>query len=155
QKLLTIASERSGAMKVVSSRNPFCLRRIGRISSAEMRLSSVAEFAFNFKVTCRPNICFSSVVELLTSGDLENSRGAEKGVSDSIRRSPYANDEYMSNTGYIAFIHYLSWRQNITQAKHIISGLHKCAGAQTAALSSRIPIYEPHCSIQEDRKTDD
>jgi hypothetical protein len=47
-----------------------------------MRLSSVAELVFNFKVTCRPNISFSSVVELLTSGDLENTRGAEKGVSE-------------------------------------------------------------------------
>jgi hypothetical protein len=74
-----------------------------------MRLSSVAYLAFNFKLTCRPNISFSSVIELLTSGDLENSRGAEKGVSDSIRKSPYANDEYMSSTGYIAVIRYLSW----------------------------------------------
>jgi hypothetical protein len=39
-----------------------------------------------------------------------------------------------------------------TPAKHIISGLYKCDGAQTAGLSSCIPIYEPHYSI---KKTDD
>jgi len=52
----------------------------------------VAELALSFKVTCRPNISFSSGCELLISGDLENSRGAEKGVSGLDSQSPYAND---------------------------------------------------------------
>src|SRR6185369_6539417 len=106
-KLLAIASDRSGEIKVVSSRNPFCLRRIGRISASAMRLSSVAESALSFKVTCRPNISFSSV-ELWTSGDLGNSRGAEKGVSELDSPPPYTNYEYMSNVEYISYRHYIS-----------------------------------------------
>ena len=72
------------------------------ISVSAMRLSSVAELALSFKVTCRPNISCSSIVRLLTSGDLENSRGAEKGVSGLGSQSPYTNREHMSIVEYIS-----------------------------------------------------
>jgi putative transcriptional regulator len=85
-----------------------------------MRASSVAELALSFKVTCRPNISCSSVVELLTSGDLENSRGAEKGVSEPRSQPPYANHEYMSSTEYISYRHYLSYVVNRIQAERIM-----------------------------------
>jgi len=39
----------------------------------------------------------------ISSGDLENSRGAEKGVSELDSHPPYANHEYMSTMGYISY----------------------------------------------------
>jgi putative transcriptional regulator len=44
----------------------------------------------------------------LTSGDLENSRGAEKGVSELGSQPPYTNHEYMSIVEYISYRHYVS-----------------------------------------------
>src|SRR6185369_2630691 len=86
---------RSPAMKMVSSRNPFCRRRIGMISLSAIRVSSGTALALSFIVTCRPNIfCCSVGWWLLTSGDLVLiSRGAEKGVSQTrftrtLRRQP-------------------------------------------------------------------
>jgi putative transcriptional regulator len=85
-----------------------------------MRLSSVAELALSFKVTCRPNISCSSVVRLLTSGDLENSRGAEKGVSGLGSQSPYTNHEYMSTIEYISYRRYVSYVVYRTRARRIM-----------------------------------
>src|ERR1044072_4830671 len=85
-----------------------------------MRLSSVAELALSFKVTCRPNISCSSVVRLLTSGDLENSRGAEKGVSELDSQSPYAKQRYMSTIEYMSQRHYVSYVVNRPRARRIM-----------------------------------
>src|ERR1044071_7614659 len=71
QKLLAIASARSPAMKMVSPRNPFCRRRIGMISLLAIRVSSVAELALSFIVTCRPNIFLLLGWWLLTVDSLE------------------------------------------------------------------------------------
>src|ERR1044072_8729451 len=69
-------------MKMVSSRKPFCRRRIGMISLLAIRVSSVAALALRFIVTCRPNIFPAPrlvAVDFRRSGF--DSRGAEKGVS--------------------------------------------------------------------------
>src|SRR6185436_3700087 len=90
QKPIAIASERSGATKVISSRNPFCLRRSGKILLSTTLVNSVVAFGFSSIMTWRVNMVAPLGCWLWTSGDLGDSRGAEKRVSlNSIRRVPY------------------------------------------------------------------
>jgi len=60
----------------------------------------------------------------LTSGELENSRGAEKGVSELGSQPPYANHEYMSSMEYISYRHYVSYVVNRPLARHIMIEIH-------------------------------
>ena len=56
----------------------------------------------------------------MTSGDLGNSRGAEKGVSELYSQPPYANHEYMSTVEYISYRHYVSYVVNRPLARRIM-----------------------------------
>src|ERR1043165_7617450 len=120
QKLIAIASERSGATKVISSRNPFCLRRSGKILLSTTLVNSVVvAFGFSSIMTWRVNIVSSLGCLAMTSGDLGDSRGAEKRVSlNSIRRVPYhargrlPNHVYSKGNEYrIAVDVFMSWRR--------------------------------------------
>src|SRR5438445_8767109 len=90
-------------MKVISSRNPFCLRRSGRILLSTTSVNSVVVvFGFSCIMTWRVNIISSLDCWLWTSGNLDDSRGAEKGVSwDSVRRIPYHAPARLPNQVFI------------------------------------------------------
>src|SRR5882724_9748186 len=98
------ASEPSGAIKVNSSRNPFCVRSSGRISFSIMRVNSGAELALSFIETWRANIFL--LLRFLSCGFQviwkipEELRREQAGLGST---SPYANALYMSNAGYILY----------------------------------------------------
>jgi len=63
---------------------------------------------------------FLLCLELLTSGDLGNSRGAEKGVSELGSQPPYTSHQYMSTIEYISYRHYVSYVVNRPRARRIM-----------------------------------